>query len=341
MKAKHISLAAALIFAAFPAACNHPVVNLNAPQVGENSSRIYTLFVNARLNEHNIIEGTTKAYIVIEGEEHEMTRAPYGDLIYQYDYHMPAGRSQAKYFFVVRYDEKAPPLVKHREWKSPETYTLNIMNRYVSQMEVTRGVVGSAVPVVGRGFMETDSVVIGGVVAPTKVASANAMTFQVPALAPGDYPVEWHSGADVFQVGVFHVDMSNFTVSPSSVEVPSTSTTTFTLTMEQPAPEGGLPVAVLTDVPSSVIMDEVRIPGGQNNVVVTIRGGQMGAGNLRISSPGFNTITLPIKVTEAPPPPVVPVVPAPVVTPVEPTPLPTPTPVAPTVPEPAPVIRGS
>ncbi len=338
MKAKHIPFAAALIFAALSTACSHPVVNLNAPQVGENPSRIYSLFVNARINEHNVVEGSTKAYIDIDGEEHEMTRAPYGDEIYQYDYRLPAGRAQAKYYFVIRYDEKMAQLTKKREWKSPETYTLNIVNRYVSQMEVTRGVVGAAVPVVGRGFLEADSIVMGGVAAPTKVASANAMTFQVPALAPGDYPVEWHSGADVFQVGAFHVDISNFKVTPASLEVPSTSTTTFTLSMEQPAPEGGLPVAVLTDVPSSVIMDEVRIPGGQNSAVITVKGGQMGAGNLRISTPGFNSVIIPIKVTEAPPPPPVPVTPMPVVTPVEPA-----QPVTPPTPAPAPIpaVRGS
>ncbi|HVU37997.1 MAG TPA: cell surface protein [Opitutales bacterium] len=338
MKAKHIPLVLALLGAVIPAACTHPVVNMNAPQMAENQSRIYTLFVNARPNERNLVEGSIKAYIVIDGAEHEMTLAPFGDEVYQYEYRMPADRAEAKYYFVIRYDAMVSTVVTHREWKSPETYTLNIVNRYVLQLEVTRGVVGATIPVVGRGFLPVDFIVIGGVAAPTKVASPNAMTFQVPPLAPGDYPVEWHSGADVFQVGAFHVDISNFKVTPASLEVASTEATTLTISMDQPAPDGGLPVNVLTDAPASVIMEEVRIPAGQTSVDVKIKGGQPGAGNLRINTPGFNTITIPIKVGEAPPPPVAPITPEPVVTPVEPLPpVTTPAP----VPEPAPVIRGS
>jgi len=341
MKAKHIPLATALILAVLPAACNNPVVNINTPQAAENQSRIYSLFVNARLNEHDLVEGTTKAYVVIEGDEHEMAPASYGDEIYEYDYRMPADREEAKYYFVVRYDEKFGLLVKHREWKSDQVYTLNVVNRYVLQMEVARGLVGTVVPVVGRGFLPEDYVVIGGTAAPTKVTSAIGMTFQVPPLPPGDYPVEWHSGSDVFQIGAFHVDMADFKVAPASLEVASGDSTTLTIGIDQPAPYGDLPVSVLTDAPASVIMDKVRIPAGQNSVSVKITGGQPGAGNLRISTPGFNMVTVPIKVDEAAPAPIV--LPPPVVAPVEPTP-PAATPVTPTPPpaaEPAAVIRGS
>lgn len=338
MKAKHIPLAVALLGAVIPAACTHPVVNMNAPQMAENQSRIYPLFVNARPNERSLVEGSIKAFIVIDGAEHPMTPASSGDEVFEYEYHMPPDRAEAKYYFIVRYDVMVSTVATHREWKSPETYTFNIVNRYVLQLEVTRGIVCSTIPVVGRGFLPVDYIVIGGVAVPTKVASSNAMTFQVPPLAPGDYPVEWHSGADVFQIGTFHVDETNFKIVPASLEVASTESTTLTISMDQPAPDGGLPVSVLTDAPASVIMDEVRIPAGQTSVEVKIKGGQPGSGNLRISTPGFSTVTVPIKVSEAPPPPVMPVTPEPVVTPVEPLPpVTTPAP----VPEPAPVIRGS
>ncbi len=351
MKAKHIPFAAALILAASLAACSHPVVNLNAPQVAENQSHIYTLVVNARINPLNMVQGSLKAYVVVEGQEHEMQLAPYGEDIYQYDYHMPSDRSEAKYYFVIRYDEMLDSLVKHREWKSPQVYTLKVMNRYVLQMEMTRGVVGSVVPVVGNGFLPQDYIVIGGTAAPTKYASTNALTFQVPPLPPGDYPVEWHSGSDVFQLGAFHIDLTNFKVSPASLEVASTESTNLTISIDQPAPYGDLPITVLTDAPASVVMDTVRIPAGESSVTVKITGGQPGSGNLRISTPGFNMVTVPIKVDDAPPPPPTPVTPvAPEVTPAEPAPAPAaavtpvtpePTPAPAPAPEPAPVIRGS
>jgi len=353
MKAKHIPLAITLLLAAFPAACSHPVVNLNTPQVAENQSRIYTLFVNERLNQHNMIDGTTKAFVVIDGEEHEMQTAPYGDDIYQYDYHMPADRSTAKYFFVIRYDEKFGLQTKHREWKSDQIYTLNVVNRYVLQMEVTRGLVGTVVPVVGRGFLAQDYIVIGGTAAPTKFYSPNSMNFQVPPLPPGDYPVEWHSGSDVFQIGAFHIDMANFKVSPENLEVTSGASTTLTISLDQAAPDGDLPVSVLTDVPASVIMNDVRVPAGQTSVSVKVTGGQMGAGSLRISAPGYNMVTTPVKIDEAIPTSIIPVTPAPES--INPVPVPaatpaapattdvpaTPAPATPVVPEPAPVIRGS
>ena len=308
MKAKHIPLLATLALAAAFTACNHPVVNVTLPQAAENSSHIYTLFVNARVNKASIIDGTLKAYITIEGEEHEMAAAPYGDQIFQYDYAMPAGNSQAKYFFTIRYDERVNGVIKHRQIDpdNSQIFTLNIVNRYVLEMETVRGPVGAVVAVVGRGFNPGDHIMIGGTWAPTAVASTNALSFAVPPLAPGDYPVEWHAGADVFQIGAFHVDASNVLVTPASVEVASTESTSLTLTMDQMAPQGGVPFEVLTDAPQSVIMPkEIVIPGGQRSVTVKITGGTPGSGSLHISAPGFYRAVTAIKVNDAPPAPAV------------------------------------
>jgi hypothetical protein len=171
-----------------------------------------------------------------------------------------------------------------------------------------------------------DKIVIGGIEAPTTVASSNALTFAVPPIPAGDYPVEWHSGTDVFQIGAFHVDNADLKVTPTSIEVASGSTTTMTFDMGLPAPEGGLPVSVLTDVPGSVVMPDVVIPAGQSNVTINISGGTVGSGSLHISSPGFSQLVVPVKITEAPPAPA-PVAPAPV--PVTPAPEAAPAPVAP------------
>ncbi len=348
MKAKHIPLLATLALAAAFAACNHPVVNVTLPQAAENQSHIYTLFVNARINKANLVPGTLKAFITIEGEEHEMSAAPYGDQIFQYDYAMPANYSLAKYFFTVRYDELVTGLVKHRQIDpdASQIYTLNIVNRYVLEMESVRGPVGAVVAVVGRGFNPADHIMIGGTWAPTTVASSNALTFAVPPLAPGDYPVEWHAGSEVFQIGAFHVDASNLTATPASIEVAATANATLTISMEQLAPQGGIPFEVLTDVPQSVIMPkEIVIPGGQRSATVTITGGSPGSGSLHISAPGFYRAVTTIKVNEAPPAPA-PVV-APVAAPVEAAPAPaapTATPATPETPPaklPAAAVMGS
>jgi hypothetical protein len=263
-----------------------------------------------------------------------MAPSPYCDEIFQYDYAMPADREQAKYFFTVRYDELVNQMVKHRVNNgNGDIFTLKVVNRYVLQMESTRGPVGAVVPVVGNGFSPTDFVVIAGTATPTTVASANAMTFAVPPLPPGEYPVEWHSGSDVFQIGAFQVDSSALTLTPDSLELASGDATSLTIAMGQPAPAGGVTLNVLTDAPNSVVMPtEVLIRGGEKSVTVKVAGGAPGAGSLHISAPGFDRAVVPIKVNEAPALPVV--TPAPV----EATPAPAPVPVealpAPTVPTP-------
>ncbi len=331
MKAKLFLFTAALALATAFSGCNNPVINVTLPQAAENQSRIYTLFVNTRINKYSMVDGSLHAFVTIEGQEHEMAPSPYGDDIFQYDYTMPGDREQAKYFFTIRYDELVNQLVKHRDIES-QLYTLNIVNRYVLQMENTRGPVGAVVPVVGNGFSPADTVVIAGSAAPTSVASANALTFAVPPLPPGDYPVEWHSGTDVFQIGAFHVDISALTVSPASVELASGDATSLTMAMGEPAPTSGVTLKILTDAPASVVMPtEVLIPAGQKSVTVKLSGGSPGAGSLHIDAPGFSQAVVPIKVNEAPALPVV--TPAPV----EEAPVPaTPSP-ADTAPTPAPV----
>ncbi len=334
MKAKHISILAALILAAAVTGCNHPVVNVTAPQAPENTSHIYTLMVNARVNKSNMVDGSLKAFIMIDGQEHEM--APQGgDQIFQYDYTMPEGTSVAKYYFIIRYNERINGLTKPRQIDpdASQVYTLNVVNRYVHEMETTRGTVGAVVAVVGSGFNPADHIMIGGLWAPTTVASSNALTFAVPPLPPGDYPVEWHAssnrGTDVFQIGAFHVDASGLTVTPGTLELASGDSTMLTIVMSQPAPQGGVPVEVLTDVPQSVIMPpEIVIPGGQHSVTIKIVGGTPGAGSLHLSAPGFYRAVTPVKVNEAPP---APAVVTPVAMPAEATPTaPAPATVAPT-----------
>jgi len=349
MKAKHIPLIASLALAAALTGCNHPVTNFTLPQTAENQSHLYTLSVNARANVHNMIDGSLKAFVIIDGDEHEMALAPYGDNLFQYDYQMPADRAVAKYYFSIRYKERVGEIIKDRELRDPEgqkPYVLNVVNRYVLAMETTRGPVGSVVPVVGSGFSPIDRIVIGGSEAPTHFASTNAITFTVPPMASGDYPVEWHSGTDVTPVGAFHVDMADLKITPATFELSSGGSTQVTFDIGLPAPEGGVPVSVLTDIPASIIMPEIVIPAGESSVTVKITGGAVALGSLHVSAPGFNQAVVPVKITEAvvmpmpmaEPAPVVvptPAPEAPVVAPAPVTPAPTP------APAPVPAVMGS
>jgi hypothetical protein len=301
MKAKHILIFAALALAAAFSGCAHPIVNLTGPQVRENPSRIYTLTMNAREQDQEMVAGSLQAFIVIEGEEHEMSLLPYGDLMFEYEYAMPADRSEAKYYYILRWDDTTKSgMIAHREEKAPDIYTLDVVNHYVLGLQSSRGLVGSVIPVMGNNFRPTDHVVIGGKTAATTYASPNALTFVVPPLAPSEnYDVELHSGSDVFPVDTFHVDIAQLTVAPAGIELNSGEFTQLVFTISETAPDGGLPIDVLTDVPASVVMPEVVVPAGQSSVSVKVQGGQVGAGTLHISPLGFNSVLVPIKVNPA------------------------------------------
>jgi hypothetical protein len=304
MKAKHYSLIALVSLAL--AGCQQPVSNLTAPQIPQNPSGIYTLSCHTQLNDSYLVPGSTKAYVTLEGTQREMQPSPSGGDIYEYEYTMPSDRSDAKFYYTVTYNDQQNGLTRQKSVTST-LYTLSVVNRYVITMEATRGPVGAPIPVVGSGFTSYDKVVIGGVEAPTKYSSPYSLSFEVPALpADHDYAVELHSGDNVFPMGLFHLDVSNLSVTPASVEVASGDEAILVVSMGRNAPGGGVPVDVLTDVPASVIMAPVVIPGDSPSVSVKIKGGQPGQGNLHLNAPGFNGVIVPITVSpgapEAPPP---------------------------------------
>jgi hypothetical protein len=291
MKAKPIPTLA-LLLAILLAGCSQPITNLTVPQVPQNPSGVYTLTMNARITEPNVDTDSIGGFIVIEGAEHPMTKSPYGELMYEYDYTMPTDRAEAKYYFFLRYNVIENGLTHARVITTP-VYTLDIVNRYVLTMEATRGPVGASIPVVGRGIE-----------AQTNYGSPNAVTFAVPPLpADQDYAVELHSGTNVFPIGLFHVDGSNLTITPASVELAAGDSGEIVVGMDLDAPGGGVPVDVETDVPASVIMPEVVIPGGARTVSVKIQGGQPGKGSLHFTAPGFNEVVIPVDIEPAAPPP--------------------------------------
>ena len=299
MKAKHYSLPI-LVFALFAlAGCSQTITNLTSPQIPQNPSGIYTLSVHTSVNDDHLVPDSMKVFIEIEGTQQEMQPSPSGGDLFEYEYAMPSDRAQAKYYFTIYYTTQQNGL-KQNHTITSQLYTLNIVNRYVITMEATRGPVGSTIPVVGRGFSSYDSVVIGGIEAPTTHDSVNSLTFSVPPLAAGhDYEVDLHSGSNVFPLGLFHVDVSNFTVTPANLEVASGDSALLVINMGLKAPDGGVPVDVKTDVPASVVMAPVTIPGGSPTVTVKVKGGQPGQGSLHLNAAGFNEVIVPITVTAA------------------------------------------
>jgi len=293
MKAKYYAIILGS-FAALIAGCGPTITNLTPQKVPENASGIYTLSMVVRNVDGAIAEQTFDPKIVIDGSERPMQPSDLGNSVYEYDFSMPAGRSEARYYYILDYS---------REGGSSRTdvsqlYDLALTNRYVLTMESFRGPVGAEIPVVGRGFTEFDRVVIGGFEAETRYQSPQSLVFTVPPLAANQsYRAELIGGYGAQDLGEFHVDGAKMTVVPNPIELTVGERLTLGFSIPYPAPPNGQPISVTTDVPRAIVMPEVAIAPGARTVSVPIQGGSAGSGFLYVSAPGFDEITVPVRVT--------------------------------------------
>ncbi len=302
-KAKKIISVIALVAGIALSGCSS-LTNLTPERVPENPSRTYTLSMSAYINDGAVVKGSIKPYIVIDEQEIPMTevRNVEGDRLYEYDYVMPKGRTEAKYYFVIRYqvNNTVNDTSRDREITSRTVYTLDPVSRYIVSMQNERGPVGSVVPVLGRGFDKEDKIVIGGVEADTEYLSRTTLNFIVPPLEGGkNYDVEVVGRNGTIWVGSFRVDTADMNVSPSSIELAGGDITTMIFSISFSAPEGGFPIDVKTNIPSSIVMDEVVVPAGQNSVSVTVKGAAEGKGSIYVNAPGFRELVIPATVLPA------------------------------------------
>ena len=186
-----------------------------------------------------------------------------------------------------------------RQAQSP-LYDIELTNRYVSSMQSKRGLVGSTIPLTGRGFTEFDTVVIGDIEAETQFISSNVLTFKVPSLPAGKiYDVELNSGYGPVSVGEFRIDPATIRANKSRIDLKTEERTTLVFHIGNEAPKTGLPLKITTDTPELIIMPEAEIPAGAKTISVVIEGGFPGEGNLFIEAPGYEEVAIPVNITES------------------------------------------
>ncbi|QYM80513.1 cell surface protein [Horticoccus luteus] len=273
------------------------LTNLTPGSLAENPSQIYTITLRVTPKIRTIVPGSVAPHIIIDGENHAMTASALGANLWEYEYHLPPGRDEIAYYFLVNYS------VEHADVSKPaETYTAlehaKIVRRYVLSLEVNRGPVGARVSVLGRGFNPNDTIYFDNVPARTVYESPNALSFYVPAIdAARNYHVMLGSDAGTSPVGTFRIDASSLTVTPASLSLRSGETQSLTFSVPNPAPAGGLLLDVTTDVPDSVIMPEVVVPAGQTSVTINVQGGSPGSGSLFLKGYAGGELTIPVSVT--------------------------------------------
>lgn len=297
---KIFSWLAAILSLALLSGCETvTLTNLTPGSLPENPSSIYTITLrvtptrSAAATPQNITP-----FIVIDGRNYQMARSRLGENIFEYDYQLPAGRTEMAYYFLVKYQLEINGRLEPRESYSELTRATTV-NRYVLSLEVNRGPVGARISVLGRGFSPQDVIYFDNIPTRTVYESPNSLSFYVPALdASRNYQIMLGSSSGNSPVGTFRIDASSLSVIPSALTLRSGETQVLTFTVANPAPAGGLLLDVTTDVPECVIMPEVVVPAGQTTLTVNVQGGKPGSGSLFLKGYGAGEVTIPVTVTE-------------------------------------------
>ena len=281
--------------------CNSVFQDFTPERIPENPSGIYTFSFAAEIPKGNRVKGSERAEITINNKTFPMVRSSSDDLTFTYDYKMPAGIKEARYYYTVYWDystaQGTKTAVRYSTQEEEKVFHARLINRYPIQLVNDRGPAGSRIPIVGSGFSSQDVVVVGGVEAATTIHSPNSIEFTVPALSAGRaYRVVVRTGGGDLAAGNFRIDEAAMSVQPSFIELASGSTDFVIIETGNPAPLGGLYVEARTDVPDSVIMPEIIIPEGARSVNVNITGGQPGNGVLILTVPGFAPVEIPVSV---------------------------------------------
>ncbi len=270
-------------------------------RIPQNPSGIYTFSFTGRIPTSNRIAGSERAQIVINNETYDMVRVRPDELTFTFDYKIPPGINEVRYYYVLSWDYNLGPKVRTAtRYSTAETgkvFQSVLINRYPIQLVNDRGPAGAAIPIVGTGFTAQDVVVVGSTEALTTVHSPNSLEFIVPAIpANQTYRVVVRTGSGDLVAGNFRVDEAALRVQPRALSLRRGQTDFLIIELDNPAPLGGLLIDARTDVPRSVIMAEIVVPEGARSVNVNVTGGEPGAGVLVLTVPGYAPVRIPVSV---------------------------------------------
>ena len=291
-----LGCAAAAGLALLPGCTSVAVSNLTPGSLPENPSEIYTFTLRVETKSNLVTPSSVEPKVVVDGRSYAMRRSTIGEDLYEFEYQLPAGRQELAYYYLVDYRVEGS-VANHSSEVFTDLMHTKIVRRYVLSLENARGPVGASVGVLGRGFTTQDVISFDGVPARTVYASPTSLSFFVPAVQPGrDYQVSLNGSGGNPPIGSFRVDPTGVTVSPSSLALRPGQTVSLTFSLTTAAPAGGLLLDVTTDVPESVIMAEVLVPGGATSVTIPVQGGKPGSGNLVLKGYGTD-VAIPISVS--------------------------------------------
>lgn len=279
------------------AGCNLTITNLTADLLPENASQLYTISVRVTPTAGDLDHSSIQVSVIIDGKDQAMKKSAGLNDVYEFDYPLPRGRDEAKYYFLVRYRFNSDAPDKSYE-KYSEIRQFRVGRRYALPLEGNRGPLGARVNITGRGFTPQDVVYLDSTPARTVYESSGSLSFYVPPVESNRlYNVAISGGGANLSAGTFRADPTGASISPTALTLRTAESQTVTFTIPNAAPQGGLLLDVTTDIPDSVIMPEIVVPEGATSVVITVQGGKPGAGALYLKGFGQGEITVPVSVS--------------------------------------------
>ena len=113
---------------------------------------------------------------------------------------------------------------------------------------------------------------------------------------PGTYHAKLLSDNGNIGLGNFTVDALSLRPSLRNLHLTRGEKKVFIVDIDTPAPQNGLLVDVTTNIPASVIMRDIFIPGGATSAAAIVQGGDVGSGVIYLAADGFDELQIPIEV---------------------------------------------
>ena len=280
--------------------CSPTLTNVTPSVTQRNASNLYRFTVHSKVSENQVIANTFKPTLVIDGTSYPLKQEDFNKNFFCFDHFIDNARSEVAYYFCLEYDRNNHGKICSKVEKTPLSKML-IQDRYVVSLNMERASISSEVRILGSGFSDKDRVLVGDFNAETQLISENVLAFYVPSVMSGkSYPIwVYDNHSQKIFVGNLLVDKASLFCDVDSLELEEFDTVNVTISTNCKVPENGLDVQVMTDIPDSIIMPEVKIPGGMDSVSVDIQGSAAGKGNLYISAMGYNELVVPVNVKAA------------------------------------------
>ena len=278
--------------------CRTTIDNLTPPQLPTNSSHIYTMTMAAHIPNRDVIPQSLRPFIVIDGKRQPMKRSELGHSIFVYDYHMSKPCEKIRYYYELEYDVGSGDKVVTKTERS-QLFEFQVLVRCVLSLDVYRGIPGTKVVVLGRGFRNDDRVILGEVLAETRVHSDRMIEFIVPTVdADKNYRLSLRGSSGSIALGDFFVDLAPIYASKNTLHLRGDERQSLTFSVDYPVPANGLMLDITTDIPEDIVMPDVLIPGAARSVEAFISGNRYEAsGHLFVEARGYQPLVIPVSIS--------------------------------------------